>query len=393
MNLHLLNTEIQEYINANLETDATTILLKKFKFEHVSLAEIAEQLKAKQRCKKKLPTWYGTPNIYYPNKLNMEQTSSEQTADYKSEIIAGQTLLDLTGGFGVDSFYFSKQFEQVTHCEINEDLSAIVAHNSKQLCVENIKVHFGDGVTYLEATDQQFDWIYIDPSRRHDSKGKVFFLSDCLPNVPEQLDLIFDHTNHILIKVSPMLDISQAISELKYVTTIHVVAINNEVKELLFILKKNDASELLVQTINKTKTGEQRFSFVFDEERSGTSPYSEVQNYVYEPNAAILKSGAFQMVATKFKLNKLHKHSHLYTSSELIDFPGRIFKVDKVFPYQKRMLKKEINHLKCNVATRNFPETVAQLKNRFHLKDGGDLYLFFTTNCHNEKVVIVSEKA
>jgi len=393
LNLNLLNTEIQAYINANLETDATTILLKKSKFEHVSLAEIAEQLEAKQRCKKKLPTWHDTANIYFPNKLNIEQTSSEQAAEYKSMIIAGQSLLDLTGGFGVDSFYFSKQVKHVTHCEISEELSAIVAHNFKQLQVDNIQVHSGDGLRYLEETNQKFDWIYLDPSRRHDAKGKVFFLSDCLPNVPEYLDHIFDHTDNILIKLSPMLDITQAISELKCVKAIHVIAVNNEVKELLFVLRKKYASEISVQTINLTKTGEQHFSFGLDEEQLAMPNYADIQNYVYEPNAAILKSGAFRLVATKLKLHKLHRHSHLYTSTELIEFPGRIFKVNKVIPYQKKLLKKEIYRLKCNVATRNFPETVSQLKSKFHLKDGGELYLFFTTNSQNEKVVITSVKA
>ncbi|WP_394364212.1 RsmD family RNA methyltransferase [Formosa algae] len=175
LNTLILNTEIQKFITDNLNSNTTAILLKGTAFKGVETRAIVEQIEAKKKCETKLKTWYNTPNIYYPNKLNIEQTSSEQTAHYKASLISGETLIDITGGFGVDCYAFSKHFKQVTHCEINSDLSEIVTHNYKQLQIDNIETINEDGISYLKQTPQVFDWIYVDPSRRHDSKGKVFF--------------------------------------------------------------------------------------------------------------------------------------------------------------------------------------------------------------------------
>ena len=190
MNSEILNTEIQAFIDQNLNKDMSKILLKGTSFSNVTTTEIVEQIEAKLKCKKKLPTWFSSEKIYYPNKLNIEQTSSEITANYKSNLIEGHSIIDLTGGFGVDCFYFSKRFETVTHCEINESLSNIVNHNYKKLQVDSIETLPTNGIDYLKENNTNFDWIYIDPSRRHDSKGKVFVLNDCLPNVPLHLDLL-----------------------------------------------------------------------------------------------------------------------------------------------------------------------------------------------------------
>lgn len=393
MNSELLNKEIQEFINSNLNKNATSILLRKNKFVNVSLSEIAEQLDAKQRCKKKLPTWFSTANIYFPNKLNIEQASSELTASYKSQCISGSSIIDLTGGFGVDTYFFAKHFETVVHCEMDKALSEIAEHNFNIFKIDNIAFHNIDGLNLLRSSNEQFDWLYIDPSRRHDDKGKVFFLSDCLPNVPQVLDLLMEHTNNILVKASPMLDIKHALNELKEVEEVHVIAVKNEVKELLFMIKKGYKGEVLIETINMEQVNNQDFSFRLSEEQLATSTLGEIQNYLFEPNAAIMKSGAFKLISEKLKIPKLHQHSHLYTSKELIDFPGRKFEVIKVLPFNKKVLKKEIHHMKCNISTRNFPEKVSYLKKKFQLKDGGSDYLFFTTNLHNEKVVIITRKA
>ncbi|NND51803.1 MAG: class I SAM-dependent methyltransferase [Flavobacteriaceae bacterium] len=393
MNPHIFNTEIQEFIEANVNADVHSILLKKQTFKNVGLAEIAEQLEAKQRCRKKLPSWYSTPNIYYPNKLNIEQSSSEITAAYKSSLVSGDTLVDLTGGFGVDIYYFGKQFKKVLHCEIDEHLSAIVKANFKTLNAQNIEVIHADGLAYLTESKNKFDWIYIDPSRRHDHKGKVFFLKDCLPNVPEHLDMLLEHSDQILIKASPMLDISQGISELRHVKAVHCVAVNNEVKELLFLIEKGYENDIRINAIHLKKQGQDKFSFDQKEENAARIQLGPVQNFIYEPNAALLKAGAFKILSQELKLNKLHQHTHLYTSEELITFPGRCFKVDRVLPYQKKSLKKEVYKMKCNVAVRNFPLSVSDLKRKWKFKDGGDTYLFFTTNAHNDKVVIVASKA
>ncbi len=391
MNSSILNTEIQEFISTNLNTDITSILLKGTSFSSVKTNEIIEQIEAKKRSEKKLPSWFQTKNIYYPNKLNIEQTSSETTAIYKSSLIEGDSIIDVTGGFGVDCFYFSKVFKTVKHCEINETLSKIVTHNYKQLNIQNIETLPENGIEYLKKSTKTFDWIYVDPSRRHDTKGKVFFLKDCLPNIPEHLDLLFKTSNNILIKTSPLLDLSVGIGELKHVKTIHIIAVNNEVKELLWILENGFVDDIMIETVNIKKEIKEHFSFNLEDEKQSESKYSLPLTYLYEPNSAILKSGAFHSVSNQLNVFKLHKHSHLYTSKVVIDFPGRTFKIEKVVPYNKKELKK-LTITKANITTRNFPETVQNIRKKLKIKEGGTAYLFFTTDLNNNKIVLVTSK-
>ena len=391
MNHYILNKEVQDFINENLKSDVTKLILKGSPFETVSIQEIAEQILAKNSCEKKLPTWFNAENIYYPNKLNIEQTSSEITSSYKSDFVSGETLIDITGGFGVDAYFFSQKVAKITHCEINEDLSAMVSHNFKQLKVKNITTYLGDGFEFLKKSQEKFDWIYADPSRRNDAKGKVFLLEDCLPNIPENLPLLFQRTNNFLLKVSPILDIKRAVNELNNVKEIHVVAVENEVKELLFLLEKNHTKSIEVKTINTAKTNTQKFDFTLGENTNAT--FSEPKKYVYEPNAAILKSGAFLQVSEKLKMAKLHQHSHLYTSNELTDFPGRRFEIKYSISYDKKQLLQLIPAKKANITIRNFPETVAQIRKKTGLKDGGNQYIFFTTDVNNRHLVLICEKA
>ncbi|MFD1294458.1 class I SAM-dependent methyltransferase [Lutibacter holmesii] len=390
MNTSLLHTAVQNFININLKTDITKLILKGSPFEQVSIQEIASQIEAKKKCEKKLPTWFQTKNIYFPNKLNIEQTSSEITANYKSKLVTGNSLIDITGGFGVDAFYFSKHIKNVTHCELNTNLQQIVAHNIKALQIENIKTFAGDGLEFLKNESQIYNWIYVDPSRRSDTKERVFLLKDCLPNVPENLDLLFEKSDAILLKISPILDISSAIQELKFVKKIHIVAVNNDVKELLFILKKDFLGKIEIETINFKTSTNQNFNFIFQSEAVAT--YAEPKKYIYEPNAAILKAGAFNQISQQLKIDKLHQHSHLYTSNNLIQFPGRRFKIKHCISYDKKLLKKLIPSKKANITTRNFPETVNQIRKKTGLKEGGNLYLFFTTNSKNNHVVLICEK-
>ncbi|MDX8553000.1 RsmD family RNA methyltransferase [Tenacibaculum sp. 1B UA] len=392
MNKNILNTEVQDCINQNLTSNIEQLIFKGSPFIDISVQELANQIVAKQKSEKKLPTWFQTKNIYYPPKLSIEQTSSEITAEYKSKLIDGDSIIDITGGFGVDCHAFSKQFKKVVHCELNEELSEIVSYNYEQMKVSNIKTVATNGLEYLENTSEKFDCIYIDPSRRNDTKGKVFLLRDCSPNVPENLDFLFEKANTILIKNSPILDITSTINELKFVKEIHVIAVNNEVKELLFLLKKEIKVFVEVKTCNVLKNKKQKFNFHLG---SGFKfEYHPPLKYLYEPNAAILKSGGFNEVASQQKVGKLHQHSHLYTSENLIeDFPGRIFKIKNVFAYNKKRIKKQITESKANITTRNFPKTVAQIRKETKFKDGGNTYLFFTTNLNNELIVIDCTKS
>lgn len=391
MNTTILQKEVQVFINKNLKADINKLILKGSPFEGVSIQELANQIIAKQKSEIKLPTWFNTEKIYYPKKISIEQTSSEITAEYKSKLITGDTFIDITGGFGIDCYAFAKQFKNVVHCEINEELSEIVSYNYQQLNINNITTVAKNGIDYLKNTNQKFDCIYIDPSRRNDVKGKVFLLNDCLPNVPENLEFLFTKTDTILIKNSPILDITSTINELNFVKEIHVISIKNEVKELLFLLKKEHKEIIEIKTLNMLKNKKEVFNFKFKKTLNTT--YSTPLAFLYEPNAAILKSGGFNEVSNQLKVNKLHQHSHLYTSKGLIEFfPGRTFKVDTIIPYNKKKIKKLLTTPKANITTRNFPKTVAQIRLETKLKDGGDIFLFFTTNVNNELIVISCTK-
>jgi len=388
----LLNTKNQEFITKNINSDITDLILKGNPNNLENFKELVEQIEAKKRCEKKLPTWFNAKHIYYPNKLNIEQTSSEITAKYKSSLVSGESLIDLTGGFGIDCYYFSKNIKQVTHCEINEKLSDIVKHNYEQLEVKNITCIAKNGIDTLKQLNTTLDCIYIDPSRRHDRKGKVFLLKDCLPNVPENLNLFFDRSTNIIIKTSPLLDISSGISELKYVSSIHIIAVNNEVKELLWVLEKGYSGDIKIKAVNLKKDKNISFNFPLNEEKLVVPNYSAPLAYLYEPNAAILKAGAFNSVSKQLDLFKLHKHSHLYTSNTLMNFPGRFFKIEHVIPYNRKVIKTELKLIKANITVRNFPETVKQIREKFSIKDGGHHYLFFTTDLNNNKIIISTIK-
>ncbi|MFS4492289.1 THUMP-like domain-containing protein [Maribacter sp. 2308TA10-17] len=391
MNKNILNIGVQNYINKNISTDIMSVLLKKPLFEGVTPQELAQQVESKKKCEKKLPTWFNTPLIYYPKKINIEQTSSEIAAAYKSTIVSGKTLLDLTGGYGVDSYFFSQIINHVVHCEIDKNLAQIALHNFQILGAKNIQNFAQDGIDFLRNSKQRFEWIFIDPSRRNENKGKVFKLADCLPNIPENLDLLFSRSDHILIKTSPLLDISLGIQELRFVKEIHIIAIDNDVKEVLWVLERGFANEIAIKTINFAKSTKQIFEFTLSEEKKTNPVYGAAGTYLYVPNAAILKAGSFKAIGNKFLLKKLHRHTHLYTSEQLVDFPGRRFQIEKVLPFNKKNMK-ELKVEKANIATRNFPENVASIRKKHKIKEGGTSFLFFLKNFEDKHICIICAK-
>lgn len=390
MKNHLLAEDVQQYIQEQLHSDIKSLAFKKSPFTHIEMSELLTQIESKQKSKDKLPTWYATDNILFPKKLSIEQTSSEECAKYKASLVQGDSLIDLTGGFGIDCYYFAKQVKAVQHCEMQEDLSAIVAHNYAALGVDNITCHCGDSLVYLKENNKQWDYIYVDPARRNSVKEKVFFLSDCTPNVPEHLSDLFTHTNTILIKTSPLLDIHAGISELNHVKAVHIVALNNDVKELLWILEKGYEGEIALVAVNLTKDEPQLFHTSLTDQ--AVASFHAPQQYLYEPNSAILKTGKFDAVSQQYKINKLHPHSQLYTSEELVNFPGRSFKIQEVIPFNKQNAKTHLSNIKANVTMRNFPLKVEEIRKKWKIKDGGDSYIFFTTNLKNEKIIIICYK-
>lgn len=387
MNSSILKTEVQSFIAEHLQDDVSKVALGKSPFYDVSSRELAEQIDSKKRSKKKLPLWFNTPNIYFPSKLSIEQSSSALTAEYKSRLVKGESLIDLTGGFGVDAFYFSKAVRKVTHCEQNEDLSEIAKHNAEQLGAENIQFITADSISYLLQNNKIYDTVYVDPSRRIQSK-KVFLLKDTEPDVVSNLSLLLARSKRIIVKTSPLFDISSGLKELGNVSEIHIVSVKNDCKELLWIIDKGFEAE--PEIICKAIGIETESSFQFklsSEKNTELKTFSEPLRYLYEPDVSIMKAGAFKSVANKYDVQKIHPNSHLYTSNHFsAEFMGKKFQIINTFGYgdfQKQNLIK-----KANIISRNFPKTPEELKKKHKLIDGGSDFLIFTT-VEQDKLVVV----
>jgi 16S rRNA G966 N2-methylase RsmD len=386
MNKNILDKDVQNYINQNLNSDVNKIALSKSSFANVSVAELANQITAKKKSEKKLPTWFNQQNIYFPFSLSIEQTSSEITAKYKSNLAKGETLIDITGGFGVDTYYFSKTLKEITHCEINTDLSAISAYNGELLKENNVNFINFDGLEYLKTTDKKFDTIYVDPARRAE-KGKVFMLKDCNPDVVSNLDFLLSKSERIIIKTAPLLDIKAGLSELKNVSEIHIVSVKNECKEILWIIDREKTIELKIFAI--TLNGIQKqFSFIPSEENSNNITYTNeihANTYLYEPDVALLKSGAFNLIANHYKLSKLHPQSQLYTSTNINDnFPGRIFQIREVLSTADL---KKLKDLKGNIIVRNYPAKAEDLVKKYKIKPSNDDFLIFSKIATGENLI------
>ncbi len=391
MNKNILNTGVQEYIRNFSSSDILAVALAKQLFEDVSNKELVQQLESRKKCQHKLPLWYSTEGIFYPDKKAVEQSSSETTARYKAELVSGNTMLDLTGGMGVDSYFFSQKVDRLVYCEKQSDLARISTHNFGVLGAKNIHTISEDGIKLLNDRPTHYDWIYLDPSRRTHGEKRVFLLEDAEPSLPEALDLLWKSTSQILIKTSPWLDLSAGMDALNNVREIHIVAVKNEVKEILWYLQKDYAEETVVKTINIRRGKDHHFNFKFSEERTAENNYSPPLVYLYEPNAALMKSGAYKLAGARYGLLKLHEHSHLYTSDKLVDFPGRRFRLVKALDYNRKMIRK-LQIEKAQISVRNFPESVENLRKKLEIKDGGDQTLYFTRDLNSDLVVLVCER-
>lgn len=384
---YILQSQVQSFIAAHLQTDVSTLALQKNPFPEISWQTILQQIQAKQKCEHKLPTWYKTPQIIYPQPLSVEQTSSEATAGYKAQFFKGGVFADLTGGLGVDTFYFSKRFSKAFHIEQNGILSQIAAHNFRQLDCPNITCIQKDGIAFVQESSNTFDLIYIDPARRDEHKSKVFLLDECTPNVLEYMSLLCSKAKHILIKTSPLLDIQDTLRKMPNISTVYILAVDNEVKELLFRINTDtDITAVTIHTANIRKNGNEVWEISLEQSNSAET-YSYPKAYLYLPNAAIMKSGQFAALGNNFDCLKLHKHSHLYTSDTLKDFPGRRFQVTAVIPYNKKHFK-QLQNIKANISTRNFPVKPEALAQKHKITQGGDAFLFFTTLEDEGKVVL-----
>lgn len=386
MNTKILTKEVQQYLQSNLNADVAKVALAKSQFPEIISAELAIQLTSRKKAEKKLPTWFNCSNIYYPAPLSIEQTSSEITAEYKSRLVVGHSLIDITGGFGVDAYYFSKVIQHVSHCEINTDLSTIAKHNAQILGATNISFYAENGISFLKNKTERFDTVYVDPARRAEA-GKVFMLKDCTPDVVTFLDDLLEKCNRIIIKTAPLLDITAGLQELKHVNEIHIVSVKNECKELLWVIDKDFTGNPKIDAVTLNNT-EKHFSFSLAEFNTEANYLDQItiEDYLYEPDAALMKSGAFNLIGERFGLKKLHPQTQLYSSATLIkEFPGRIFKIKDILSSAE--IKKN-NQLEGNVIVRNYPGKPEELVKKFKLKSSKEKFLIFTKD-FTERLIIL----
>lgn len=387
-----LNDITKQFIRENLNADVPTLALKKAPVgTDVSLA--LRQIAARQLLQKKVPQWAENENLLFPVHLSIEQCSSEAAAKYKAGLLDGQTFADLTGGLGIDTFYISQHFQQTDYVEMQTELCDLARHNFAILKAD-VKVLNETAEDYLKRCEPK-DCIFIDPARRDEHGRKTISISDCTPDVAALQDLLRQKAKRVLIKLSPMLDISKALEELCHVKEVHVVAVANECKELDLIMERDYQGEVHFVCVN-LMTNQQELCFTMAEERNSTTRLADgVMKYLYEPNPALMKAGCFKLLTACFDVYKLHRNSNLYTSDRLIlDFPGRVFEVQDWAPYNKKIKSTLLADVKkASVAVRNFPLSVAELRKNLKIADGDENYVFATTLKGEEKIIILTKKA
>ena len=391
-----MNQATIDFIREHAEADVHQLALQGTKNPEVNLTFALEQIAGRQKAKTKLPTWAATDGIIYPPHLSMEQCSSEQTARYKANIAGkGALMVDLTAGYGVDMAFVSPNYRRAIHVEQQASLCAISSENFKLLGLNHIEVVCADGVDYLHQLDHA-DLIFLDPARRDDHGARTYGIADCTPNVLELRDELLQKADRVMLKLSPMLDWRKAVEDLGNVNEVHIVSVDNECKELLLILSKEKKPLKLfcvnndqVFEVSDDVTGGRFFCDTASDVTKEPSPC-----YIFEPNVSIMKAGCFALLEQRFKVAQLDKNSHLFVSdSDISDFPGRRFIIEKTTSMNKRELKAALAGIdKANITVRNFPMSVAELRKRLKLKEGGDLYLFATTIAGHQHQLFLCRK-
>lgn len=385
----LYNKKFFQFVQDHLQEDPALLLLKHLPSEDFDLKEAARQITARKKARVKIPSWASHPEVLFPASLSMEQSSSELTARYKASRVAGQKMIDLTGGLGVDTFYMGQNFDRVIYVDQQETLVHLARHNFNLLNVSAVDFQFihADSISFIQTSDEIYDWLYVDPARRGSDNTKLYLLSDCDPDLVVNWPLLKKKSKNILVKTSPMLDVKAALKQLPDVREVVVLAVKNEVREVLLWLSQWEPKqeEVRITAINLNKNEQDEFQFTYKQEETAEVTYSFPQTYLIEPNAAILKAGAFKIFAVANGLSKLHKNSHLYTTNlPPKGIQGRIFKIIEEVKLDKKVLKGIFPSGKVNVMVRNHPQKAAELKKKFKIKDGGDDFLLATMTLDNK---------
>jgi hypothetical protein len=376
----LADQDIQDFIFEHEKDDEDRLVLKSRTIFGVPSPWIAAQIKARKKSAYKLPSFYMTKGVVYPPSVNLEQCSSEATARFKKYVVSkwitsGKKFCDLTGGFGVDALFLSALFPYTDFSEPDNDLLDLAKQNHQLLRSNNVHYHCKNAAEFMNDSGKHYDLLYADPSRRSSANRKVFQFTDCDPDVVALLEELYRHAGKLMIKASPLLDIQQGIKDLQHVARVLVVSVENDCKELLFLCDRKGTGEPIIECYNLPNDFNAHkipvaFEFRFSEERSAAARFSDPLKFIYEPNASIMKGGAFKSISAEFDVLKLAPNTHLYTSEEIIeDFPGRVFEIN-AFVKPDRKLRS-----KANILLRNYPMSVDELKKKTGITDGGDTYV------------------
>jgi len=379
-----MNQATLDFIREHAEADVRQLALRKLKNPEVDLMYALEQIAGRQKARTKIPSWAVKDGMVYPPHLSMEQCSSEQTARYKAGIAGkGELFVDLTAGFGVDTAFIAEGFRRVVSVERQERLCQIAAENHKRLGLKQIEVICGDGIAYLHQMSHA-DLLFMDPARRDAHGGRTYDISDCEPNVLELIGEMTQKADRVMLKLSPMLDWRKAVEDLQsiggrqvFVNEVHILSVANECKELLLIVSR-DEKPLHVYCVNNDDV----FDYLAGQLRQPLiCSRIALPCFLYEPNASLMKAGCFGEISERYQLAQLDDNSHLFVADrDIADFPGRCFVVEQMTSMNKRELKQALAGIaKANIAVRNFPLSVADLRKRLNIKDGGDVFIFATT--------------
>ena len=388
------------FVKQHREEEVRALALQARRDGDVDLPWALEQIQGWQTARRKLPSWAAIDGIVYPPHLSMEQCSSEQTAIYKCGILerllqtSRETLIDLTGGFGVDFAFMARYCSHAVYVEQQEHLCETAQHNFDLLELQHVRIIHGDAERVLNDLDTEpaRTLVYLDPARRDSNKARTYAIADCTPNVLELKERLLKAAHHILIKLSPMLDWHKAVSDLgEHVTEVHIVSVGNECKELLMLMDADHHGEPTIHCMNDDQC------LIYSPSQDDGSPDIATDNeiaFLYEPNASIMKAGCFGLLTRHFPVKALAADSHLFVSHEEVqNFPGRSFAVTAVTTMNKKELTNALRGItRANVAVRNFPMTAQQLRQRLHLQDGGDWYFFGTTTARGERRLYICKK-
>lgn len=389
----MLTGTLQKFILDHFNDDLPRLLLSAHRYPGIPVREAVAQIEALRKIRTKIPSWFRF-DLNCPPLLSVEQASSEQTARFKAGLFSGKRMADLTGGMGVDAYFYAQHFDRVFYVEQNPELAVRARHNFAVLGATNIDVAAEEAEVFLQHHTEPFDLLYLDPARRDGRQRRVFRLDDCQPNILSIKELLLKRASKVLIKTAPLLDLHQAAEQLGAVSHIWVVSVDNEVREVLYLLEKPASGALPSHPdipVEAVSLGLSVRTFVFTraDEQAATPDYSTPLRYLYEPDAAILKAGAFRIFARRFGLAKLHPNTHLYTSERLVaDIPARVFAIDAVLKYERKAVGAAIPSGRANVAARNFPDSVEAMRKKLALADGGDVYMFGATDIDGPKLVV-----